>query len=72
LRAHPGESRNDRYNYLYKLEGWKGKITKISKQADKTFAITNNHYEGQAAVNALELKNMLSGKKVKAPGRPLR
>lgn len=63
-------NRNDRYNYLYKpgeLEGWKHKITNISRASEKTFAITNNHYQGQAAVNALELKNMLSGKKVKAP-----
>jgi uncharacterized protein YecE (DUF72 family) len=63
-------NRNDRYDYLYKpseLEGWKHKIASISRHAEKTFAITNNHYQGQAAVNALELKNMLSGKKVKAP-----
>lgn len=63
-------SRHDRYNYLYKpkeLEGWKEKIIHISRNTQKTFAITNNHYRGQAAVNALELKNMLSGKKVKAP-----
>jgi uncharacterized protein YecE (DUF72 family) len=64
------DNRNDRYNYLYKpaeLEGWKYKIDKISRHSEKTFAITNNHYQGQAAVNALELKNMLSGKKVMAP-----
>jgi uncharacterized protein YecE (DUF72 family) len=64
------DNRNDRYNYLYKpaeLEGWKYKINNISRHSEKTFAITNNHYQGQAAVNALELKNMLSGKKVKAP-----
>ena len=64
------DNRNDRYNYLYKpgeLEGWKYKITNISHNSEKTFAITNNHYQGQAAVNALELKNMLSGKKVRAP-----
>jgi uncharacterized protein YecE (DUF72 family) len=63
-------NRNDRYNYLYKpgeLEDWKHKITNISRNSEKTFAITNNHYQGQAAVNALELKSMLSGKKVKAP-----
>ncbi len=66
-------NRDDRYNYLYKpaeLEGWKEKIANISQRAEKTFAITNNHYKGQAAVNALELKHMLSGKKVKAP-KPL-
>src|SRR5215471_4431996 len=64
------DNRDDRYNYLYKpkeLEGWKEKIVHISRDSEKTFAITNNHYLGQAAVNALELKSMLSGKKVKAP-----
>jgi uncharacterized protein YecE (DUF72 family) len=52
------------------VEGWRQKITSIAQRADKTFAITNNHYEGQAAVNALELKNMLTRKAVKAP-KPL-
>lgn len=64
------KNRNDRYNYLYKpeeLEGWKEKIENIRKQSKNTFGLTNNHYKGQAAVNAIELKNMLSGKKVKAP-----
>ncbi|HZU32137.1 MAG TPA: DUF72 domain-containing protein [Candidatus Angelobacter sp.] len=64
------DNRNDRYNYLYKpkeLEGWKEKINDISQKAEKTFVVTNNHYKGQAAVNALELKNMLSGTKVKIP-----
>ncbi|HLW52275.1 MAG TPA: DUF72 domain-containing protein [Candidatus Angelobacter sp.] len=64
------DNRNDRYNYLYKpreLEGWQEKITHISRNSEKTFAITNNHYKGQAAVNAVELKSMLSGKRVRAP-----
>ena len=29
--------------------------------------ITNNHYEARAGANALELKSMLTGKRVKAP-----
>lgn len=64
------DNRNDRYNYLYKpkeLEGWKERITHIGAQTDKTYVVANNHFKGQAAVNALELKNMLSGKPVKAP-----
>jgi uncharacterized protein YecE (DUF72 family) len=67
------DNRNDRYNYLYKpkeLEGWKEKIAHISGRTEKTFVVANNHFKGQAAVNALELKNMLSGERVKAP-RPL-
>jgi len=64
------DNRNDRYNYLYspeELKGWAKKIRHVEEKSEKTFAITNNHYKGQAAVNALELKSMLSGKKVKAP-----
>jgi hypothetical protein len=38
----------------------------MSRKAQKTFVITNNHPNGQAAVNALELKQMLSGVRPKA------
>jgi uncharacterized protein YecE (DUF72 family) len=65
------DNRNDRYNYLYKpkeLEGWKERITQIGAQTDKTYVVANNHFKGQAAVNALEMKNMLFGTRVKAPG----
>ena len=65
------DNRDDRYNYLYtpeQLEAWKEKIERLGQKAEKTFAVTNNHYKGKAAVNALELKQMLTGKKVKAPG----
>ena len=64
------DNRNDRYNYLYtpeQLEPWKQKIERLGEKAEKTFAITNNHYKGKAAVNALELKGMLHRKKIKAP-----
>lgn len=58
------ESRNERYNYLYKrheLEDWAERIEEICRNATKTFVITNNHPNGQAAVNALELKQLLHG-----------
>ncbi|HKR86354.1 MAG TPA: DUF72 domain-containing protein, partial [Terriglobales bacterium] len=64
------DNRNDRYNYLYKpkeLAAWQDKIAHIAEKTEKTFVVANNHYKGQAAVNALELKKMLGGKKVKAP-----
>jgi uncharacterized protein YecE (DUF72 family) len=64
------DNRDDRYNYLYtpkQLEPWKEKIERLAEKVEKTFAVTNNHYKGKAAVNALELKQMLTGKKVKAP-----
>ena len=64
------DSRNDRYNYLYKpaeLEQWKRKVEVIAGRAETTFVIANNHFEAKAAVNALELKHLLGGKKVAAP-----
>lgn len=64
------DNRNDRYNYLYKyseLEDWKGRIQSVASRAQTTYVITNNHFEGRAGVNALELKAMLSGRRVLAP-----
>jgi len=64
------DDRNDRYNYLYsenELGAWKEKIETVASKARTTYVITNNHYEARAGANALELKSMLSGKRVKAP-----
>jgi uncharacterized protein YecE (DUF72 family) len=64
------DGRDDRYNYLYKpdeLEKWKDKIEIIAKKALSTFVIANNHYQAKAPVNALELRHLLEGKKVRAP-----
>ena len=64
------DSRDDRYNYLYKpaeLEKWKEKIEVIAQKAKSTFVIANNHYQAKAPVNALELRHLLEGKKVRAP-----
>ncbi|HZR57062.1 MAG TPA: DUF72 domain-containing protein [Terriglobales bacterium] len=60
----------DRYNYQYKedeLAVWKEKIEHIAQKAEVTYVVTNNHPQGKAGVNALELKHMISGKRVKAP-----
>ena len=64
------DNRNDRYNYLYtekEVEDWSERIAEMSQRAEKTFVITNNHYKGQAAANALEIKQLLTGKPVAAP-----
>ena len=64
------ENRNDRYNYLYReseLSEWKEKIENIAGRAEKTYVVANNHFESKAAVNALQLKSMLTGSRVKAP-----
>jgi uncharacterized protein YecE (DUF72 family) len=64
------DNRNDRYNYFYsekELLDWKEKIENVAAKAKTTFVITNNHYESKAGVNALELKAMISGRRVPAP-----
>jgi uncharacterized protein YecE (DUF72 family) len=64
------DNRNDRYNYLYserELAGWKERIESVAERAQATYVITNNHFESKAGVNALELKAMISGKRVLAP-----
>lgn len=62
--------RDARYNYLYsqeELEPWVEKIKEMRKKAERLYVITNNHYKGQAAVNALQIVHMITGEKVKAP-----
>jgi len=69
------DNRNDRYNYLYdarELAAWKEKIESIAERAQTTYVITNNHFESKAGVNALELKAMISGKRVMAPATLIR
>jgi uncharacterized protein YecE (DUF72 family) len=64
------DSRDDRSNFLYKekeLKEWKEKVEQVANITQTTYVIASNHVEGKAAVNALELKGMLSGKRVPAP-----
>lgn len=64
------ENSADRYNYLYKaneLVGWKERVEAIAEKARITFVVTNNHFEAKAGANALQLKNLLTGRRVLAP-----
>lgn len=50
--------RDDRYDYLYseeELKPWLKRIERIGRQAEEVYVITNNHYRGQAVVNAFDL-----------------
>ncbi len=63
------EKSADRYNYLYKsseLAGWRERIETIAEKAKVTFVVTNNHFEAKAGVNALQLKHMLTRRRVVA------
>ena len=65
--------RDDRYNYLYsesELSPWALDIAAMARQTREVFVMANNHYQGQAVVNALQIKSQITGQKVRAP-RPL-
>lgn len=62
--------RDDRYNYLYsedELQPWIAKIERMRQQADRVYVVTNNHYRGQAVVNAFELKYGLGERELEVP-----
>jgi uncharacterized protein YecE (DUF72 family) len=62
--------RDDRYNYLYspdELEPWITRIKEIAAKTKESYVITNNHFRGQAVVNALEIKATLNEERVPAP-----
>lgn len=63
-------SRDRRYDYMYSEEEMKAVrswIEPATLQAEKVHIVFNNHFEGQAVANALELRAMLEGKVGSAP-----
>ena len=63
---HPAE----RYNYLYsqtELQPWVARIQNIASSAEVTFVIANNHFQGKAIVNALQLSSLLKNQPVRVP-----
>lgn len=66
----PATPPEERYNYLYsekELEPWAERIRHVAEHTSTTFVVTNNHYQGKAIVNALQLVHLLTGNKVKVP-----
>jgi uncharacterized protein YecE (DUF72 family) len=66
----PAAAKHERYNYLYsldELDPWIGRIRSINEHTHTTFVIANNHYQGKAVVNALQLIAVLRGTKLKVP-----
>jgi uncharacterized protein YecE (DUF72 family) len=58
----------ERYNYLYskdELEPWVKRIERMAKEKE-AYVITNNHFRGQAIVNAVDLEESL-GMEAKLP-----
>lgn len=62
--------RNRRYDYLYsarELAPWVASIRSIAEEGADTYVITNNHFRGKAAVNALQIRAALEGGLVEIP-----
>jgi uncharacterized protein YecE (DUF72 family) len=62
--------RDERYNYLYdssELTPWSERVRDAAKRVESVFVVLNNHFRGQAVVNALQLQSMLTGKTARGP-----
>lgn len=63
------ESRNAKFNYLYSLEEitpWVERIQTINALpvVKDTFVVTNNHYEGKAMANLVQLEALVMGQPI--------
>lgn len=57
-----GAGRDARYDYLYRedeLQEWARRILPLAERARATYVVTNNHFEGKAIANALQLRALL-------------
>jgi len=64
--------RDDRYDYLYsdsEMAEWKERAERVAAKVERLYIITNNHFRGQALVNAFQLKFLISHKKQDMPER---
>ena len=53
-----GAGRDARYDYLYtkdEIRQLSRQVLKVHKDAQETYVVTNNHFRGQALVNAMEI-----------------
>ncbi len=60
----------ERYDYFYtqdQLAEVGRHVRKLAESADRIFVIANNHYKGQGAANALQLRHMLTEQPVDVP-----
>ncbi len=61
---------HERYDYLYsaeELKPWLDRIHEVAERARETYVITNNHFRGQAAVNAAMLRKLYGEEEVRVP-----
>lgn len=62
--------RDETYNYLYsekELQQVASRALELAKNSKSLTLIANNHYQGKEAVTSLQLKSMISGRRVAVP-----
>ena len=62
--------RNERYDYRYsleELEPWTSALQPLASETRESYVITNNHFQGKAVVNALQLRALLGEKVTEFP-----
>jgi len=62
--------RDQKYDYLYtpeEIEALTARARRLAGEHDQTFVVTNNHFEGKAVANAIELLAALTGGSSRAP-----
>jgi uncharacterized protein YecE (DUF72 family) len=62
--------RDAKYDYLYsmkELEPFAASATTMASQAESLFVITNNHFQGKAVINAIQLAKLISGLEIPMP-----
>lgn len=62
--------RDERYNYFYtpaEITEWRDRIETLAPRTRELYVIANNHFQGQAACNALQLKSSARGRRVAVP-----
>lgn len=62
--------RDAKYDYLYskdELREWAGRVRAMASKAETVFAVANNHFQGKAFVNALQLAKLLGGSAADPP-----
>jgi uncharacterized protein YecE (DUF72 family) len=66
----PDAGRDARYDYLYsaaEIRQLAGRAREMSRHAEELLVVQNNHFRGQALVNALQLKHLIEREKPCAP-----
>jgi hypothetical protein len=54
-------------DFAPELDPWLVRIKQVTKQTRETYVVTNNHFRGQAVVNAIEIKAALEEEPQPAP-----